>query len=453
MTVSRLRALAATVPAGRPAPRPVTLPSWLLLPGLLALAGSLAAYAVFLDHDPLRGTDLWMYVGGARAFLDGEPVYRLGYTTLNLPYTYPPITLPLMTPLTLLGDRAALYVWTVGGLLAMLAALWFTTRMLGYRGAAGRLGLAAAVLAVLVWSEPLHRTFFLGQINIFVLLLVVADLARPDRSRFKGVGIGVATSIKLLPGLFVVYLLLTRRIRAAVVAGATFAGLTVLGAIIQPGGSYDYWIDGRGFDSSRPLATSGPRYVGNQSLQGFVARVLGSDELNSGSWMLAVVLAGVAGLALAVALHRQGEEAAAMVMVGFTTLAVSPVSWSHYWIWAGPMALVLIDLARRARGPARVPAAALAVAAVLPFLLWPGPDRTGATVPRGLIWSSGHMEGTAKSLAADAYLLTTLALGLIAVAWLLLRRRPVVATEPGPVRPLPTQPAPAEREPVEREPV
>ncbi|MFJ8830296.1 glycosyltransferase 87 family protein [Micromonospora aurantiaca] len=440
MAVSRLRALATMVPADRPAPPPVTLPSWLLLPGLLALAGSLAAYAVFLDHDPLRGTDLSMYIGGARSFLHGEPVYRLGYTTLNLPYTYPPITLPFLTPLTLLDDRAALYVWTVAGLLAMLATLWFTTRMLGYRGAPGRLGLAAAVLAVLVWTEPLHRTFYLGQINVFVLLLVVADLARPDRSRFKGVGIGVATSVKLLPGLFVVYLLLTRRIRAALVAGATFAGLTVLGAIIQPGGSYDYWIAGRAFDSSRPLATSGPRYAANQSLQGLVARLLGSDELNSRPWMLAAALAGMAGLALAVALHRQGEEAAAMVVVGFTTLAVSPVSWSHYWLWIGPAALVLIDLARRARGPARVPAAVLAVAAVLPFLLWPGRDRTGATVPRGLIWKAAHLEGTAKTLAVDAYLLTVLALGLIAAVWLSLRRRrcPVAAAEP----------VPAEREPV-----
>ncbi|MFI7210250.1 glycosyltransferase family 87 protein [Micromonospora maritima] len=432
MIISRLRRAARTNRADRPERPRVALPNWLLLPGLVALAASLAAYAVFLDHDPLRGTDLTMYLGAAQAFLDGEPVYRLGYTTLNLPYTYPPITLPFLTPLTLLDDRAALYVWTAAGLLAMLAVLWFTLRMLGYEGARGRLGLAAAVLAVLVWSEPLHRNFYLGQINIFVLLLVVADLARPDRSRFKGVGVGLATTVKLLPGLFVVYLLLTRRIRAAVVAGATFVGLTVLGAVVQPRGSYDYWIAGRAFDSSRPLATSGPRYAGNQSLQGFVSRLLGSDELNSRPWALSVVIAAAAGLGLAVALHRLGEEAMAMVVVGFTTLVVSPVSWSHYWLWIGPMALVLLDLARRARGAARLPAGALAVAAVLPFLLWPGRASTGETVPRGLIWKAAHLEGTAKTLAVDSYVGTVLVLFGLALLWLLHRWRTTVRRDAPP---------------------
>jgi alpha-1,2-mannosyltransferase len=323
------------------------------------------------------------------------------------------------------------------GVAAMLAALWCTTRMLGYEGVRGRLGVVAALGGVLIWTEPLQRNLGLGQINILVMLLVVADLALSDRSRFKGIGIGAATATKLLPGLFVVYLLLTRRIRAAVVAAVTFVGLTLLGAIIQPGGSFDYWLAGRAFDSHRVLMILGPRYGGNQSLQGFTARLLETDEQNTIWWMLSAVVVAVAGLALAVALQRRGEEAMGMVVVGLTTLLVSPVSWSHYWIWIGPMAVVLVDVVRRSHGAARVLAGAVAVAAILPFLMWPGPAKTGEIIPRGLIWKAGYLHGPAQRLAVDAYVPTVLVLFALAALWLRYRWRraeqPVTPAERVPV--------------------
>ncbi|WFE39638.1 glycosyltransferase 87 family protein [Micromonospora sp. WMMD998] len=426
MIIQRIRRLATETPPDRPAPPQVTLPNWMLVPGLVALVGSVAAYVAFVRDHPLIKIDFQMYLGAAHAFLDGEPVYQLGYTSLDLPYTYPPVTLPFITPLTWLDPRTALYGWNALGLLAMLGALYLTTGMLGHRGVRGRLGLAAAALALLLWTEPLQRNLSLGQINIFVLLLVVADLSRPDRSRFKGIGVGAATAVKLLPGLFVVYLLLTRRIRAAVVASATFAGLTLLGAIIQPGGSYDYWLTGRAFDSSRVLMTLGPRYGGNQSLQGAVARVLDINEPNNVWWLISVVVVAVAALALAVALQRQGEETMAMVVVGLTMLVVSPVSWSHYWLWIGPMLLVLVDVVRRAGGATRVLAGLVAVAAVLPFLMWPGRTRTGEVIPLGLIWKSGKLEGAAQALALDAYVGSTLILFALAGLWLWHRRRAAV---------------------------
>ncbi|MEU9828667.1 glycosyltransferase 87 family protein [Micromonospora chersina] len=422
MVIQRIRRFAAGAAADHAARPRTALPNWLLVPGVAMLAASLAAYVAFLRDHPFVGTDFMMYLGATHAFLDGHPVYQLGYTSMGLPYTYPPITLPFLVPLTWFDDRVALNLMNTLGVLAMLAALWFTTRMLGYEGTRGRLGLVAAIGAVLVWTEPLQRNLGLGQINILVMLLVVADLALSDRSRFKGVGIGAATATKLLPGLFVLYLLLTRRIRAAIVATGTFVGLTLLGAIIQPGGSYDYWLTGRAFDSHRVLMILSPRYGGNQSLQGFTARLLETDQQNTIWWMLSVAVVLVAGLALATALQRHGEEAMAMVVVGVTTLLISPVSWSHYWIWIGPLAVVLVDVVRRCHGRARVLAGVVAVAAILPFLMWPGPYR-GQVIPRGLIWKSGTLDGLDRRLAVDAYVPTVLVLFALAALWLYWRSR------------------------------
>jgi alpha-1,2-mannosyltransferase len=265
------------------------------------------------------------------------------------------------------------------------------------------------------------------------MLPILIDLSLPDRSRFKGIGIGLATASKLLPGLFIVYLLLTRRIRAAVMATATFVVLTAAGWAIQPGGSYDYWLSGRAFDSHRVLMMLGPRYVGNQSLQGVVARVLGIETQNSLPWMAAVLVAAIGGLSLAVWAQRRGEEAMGMVIVGLTALLISPVSWSHYWLWIAPMTLVLIDVVRRAVGRAQIVAAGVASVALLPFLMWP--SRTtpiSAFIPNGLIWVAGRHHGLIGRVLSDPYIPTVVVLFCLAVLWL--RTRPAtVAEATGPV--------------------
>jgi alpha-1,2-mannosyltransferase len=312
------------------------------------------------------------------------------------------------------------------GVVALFLTLWFATRIVGYRGIAGRIGLAGAVAALMMWTEPFQWNFSLGQVNVLVMLPIVIDLSLSDRSRFKGIGIGLATASKLLPGLFVVYLLLTRRIRAAVTACVTFAVLTAIGWIIQPGGSNDYWLSGRAFDSHRVLMMLGPRYMGNQSLQGTVARVLGTDAQNSIPWLLSVVVAAVAGLALAVWAQRRGEEAVGMVIVGFTGLLISPVSWSHYWLWIAPMMIVLIDVARRASGRTQTLAAGVAALAILPFLTWPtltAPAPNGALLPNGIIWVSAFHSKLVARLGADPYIPTVLGLFVLAAIWLRIRSR------------------------------
>jgi alpha-1,2-mannosyltransferase len=428
---SAIRDFARKAAPDRAAQPRVALPSWLLIPGVVLFLVGLIAYVQFIRAYRIYGLDLLMYRGGLRAFLDGAAVYRLGYTDMGLPYTYPPITLVFLLPLLIAGEVTTLYAWTGVGICALMLTLWFTTRTLGYRGVAGRLGLVGAVGALMLWTEPFQWNFSLGQINALVMLPVVIDLSLSDRSRFKGIGIGLATATKLLPGLFIVYLILTRRIRAAVTATATFVVLTAAGWVIQPGGSYDYWIRGLAFDSHRVLMVLGPKYTGNQSLQGLVARVLNTQTQNGPAWIIAVILAAVGGLALAVWAQRRGEEAMGMVIVAFTALLISPVSWSHYWLWIAPMMLVLVDVARRAVGRVQIVAAGIASLAVLPFMMWPlRPYSGGPLLPQGIIWASGWHGGAVARLGAEPYIPTVLGLFVLAALWLRLRSRSDQLPEP-----------------------
>lgn len=428
---SRVRSSTASAAPDHTSRIRTAVPAWLLLPGLVMLAVSLFAYVQLVRHYPIYGLDLHMYRGALQAFFDGRPAYRLGYTHLNLPYTYPPITLIFLAPLIWTDASTALTGMTVAGLIAVLIVLWRTTAMLRYRGVAGRVGIVAAVTALLVWTEPFQQNFSLGQVNILVMLPVVIDLSLSDKSRFKGIGIGIATASKLLPGLFVVYLVLTRRIRAAVTACITFAVLTAIGWGIDPSGSNDYWIRRLAFDSHRVLMTLGPRFTGNQSLQGLVTRFLGTDAQNSVAWMVAVAVAAVACLGLAVLAHRRGEEALGMVVVGITTLLISPVSWSHYWVWIAPMLLVLVDVARRATGHWRTLLAGLPAVAMLPFLMWPLRATAHAPLlPNGLVWVSGRYVGLAARLTADPYIPTVVVLGIFAALWLWRTPAPAAVATP-----------------------
>jgi alpha-1,2-mannosyltransferase len=267
------------------------------------------------------------------------------------------------------------------------------------------------------------------------MLIVVADLYLPDSNWLKGVGVGLAAGFKLTPLIFIPYLLLTRRYRAAGVALGTF-GLTIVASyVLLPKASREYWT-GRLFLNIGRVGNTA--YVGNQSLYGAGLRLFGSASAARPYWIAAVAVTGLAGLLLAAWLSRRGQELAGIVTCAVTGLLVSPVSWSHHWVWIAPALVAVTELAIRAVRAARqrprvvavwlaAAAAGLTVVAVLalciayPFHAAPGAPR----LPAGLIWTvpSPAVQGIrmtgCQELIGNLYVLAGL-IGLTAVAaWLL----------------------------------
>jgi alpha-1,2-mannosyltransferase len=449
MPLPRIRTLLAARAADGPRRGSVPVPAWLLMPGLAALLAALAAYAQYIRNYHIWGLDLWVYQGGVAEFLHGRSAYDIGYTPLDLPYTYPPASLLAFTPLSLLGHDAALYALLGLGLAATFATAWLTLRMLGCTGTEGMIGISAAITGLMLWCEPFQLNFNLGQVNILLMLLVVADFALPDRHRAKGALIGLATAIKLVPGIFVLYLLLTRRLRAAAVAAATFAALTVIGWVAMPAASTNYWLNGVFLQSSRVASIVSPRYVSNQSLHGLAVRVLGEGSAATALWLLAALVTGVAGLAVAVWAHRRGEEAAGMLAVAVTGLLLSPIAWSHHWVWLAPLLLVLLDAVRRLRGRAQTIAAGLPALVVFVFLCWPiRADSKSPMLAQSFIWKAPHFHpdhsqrytSIAQVAVGESY--TFAALGLLVLAALWLRRTGAPAGAPAATAPSRRSPVP-----------
>ena len=332
-TQSTLRAALAAAPR-----RPLR---W----AVAALAVSLLAYAALALALRFQMVDATVYRAEGAAAASGHGLYDLRVTLWHLPATYPPFAAMLFIPTSWMPLNVLRLLVTEANvaLLAVLAHLSFVFAGWPRRMEWRPIALLTAV-AIGIWLEPVFQTFTYGQINLAIACLVLWDLTRPDTARHKGVAIGVAAGIKLTPGLFAVYLLLTGRVRAAAVAAASFGATVLAGWLALPDATFAYWTRLM-FDTRR---VGKVWIVDNQSLQGLAAR-LAHTAAPGLWWAVPAGIVAVAGLAVARYAARRGLETWGVLAAAVTALLVSPISWSHHWVWCVPLIVVLAAETRRVR--------------------------------------------------------------------------------------------------------
>ena len=340
------------------------------VPALVVLA-----VAAFIAHYEYRLRnhffDLMIYRDAMRWWAGGHPLYD--YTQPNatqgqLGYTYPPFAAVVMRPLAWLTPTATVWVYSVIAVACYAAAIWWLVRPIARRHGWPVWFTYGLALILATGLEPIRLSYDFGQINPLLWALIVFDLAvlLPRGSRFVGIGIGLATAIKLVPGVFIVYLLLTRRWRAAAVSAATAGLATVLTALFMPHESTAFWTD----KLLHGAGVGQVAYPMNQSLEGLLARN-GLQDSRVLWVVLAVVVIGY-GLIRAARAGLAGDELTAMALTGFVGSLLSPISWVHHLFWFVPAILALVDTSMRPAGtlsglrhrPALVVAAFLTYATV-----------------------------------------------------------------------------------------
>jgi alpha-1,2-mannosyltransferase len=374
---------------------------WILFAALLA---AWVGVSLFVFHQPfhvgrkLRYFDLRVYRGAAALVLNGGHLYTARLYG-GLHFTYPPIAALVFTPLAVLPlsvDEVLITAINIGALVWVLR-LALDLHLASRRAEARAVdpwpavGLAAAAA---LWLEPITTTLGYGQIDLVIAALILFDLARPDSARTKGAAIGLAAGLKLTPLLFVLYLLLAGRRRAAAVATSVFAVTVAAGLSILPSDAVRYW-GGAFLDSSRVGRVAD---WANQSLQGGIERLTGASSPGP-AWLVAIAVAAVAGVASAVLASRRGDEATGFALCAITGLLVSPISWTHHWALAVPALFILVLWAYECRSRLGLIAAAGAAAIGYAYL----PQR--ATSPHELQLTVGGL------IAADPYVLV----GLLAI--------------------------------------
>jgi alpha-1,2-mannosyltransferase len=298
----------------------------------------------------------------------------------------------LYTPFAALGFAAgSLLPWvvlrwlmTVASLAAVPATVWVTFGQLGWRGR-DRAAAVLAVSAVAMWAEPVLRSVQVGQVELVLMVLIAWDLCQPDRRRWKGAGIGVAAGIKLVPLIFIAYLLLAGKLRQAAVATGVFAATVVIGFIALPHESVTWWLTGY-FLHAGDFSNTSLGSLLNQSLLALVTRTPAGTGSVAALWLGVAAVVGCLGLLAAAALARTGRPTAGWVTCAVTGVLISPISWDNHWIWIVPLLAVLADAGFRARRAARWGFWGFGVALAAVFADWPT-HWTGrlAFVPHGLV--------------------------------------------------------------------
>jgi len=353
-----------------------------------AFALALAAYAADVAAHPIDLTLGWF---------DLNIYNHAGLITRHAPDTlytwhFLPGVQYLYTPFAALGFAAgsllpwAVLKWlmTAASLAAMVVTVWVTFGQLGWAGRRR----AAAVLgfcAVALWTEPVLRSLQVGQIELVLMALIAWDMCQPDGRKWKGAGIGLAAGIKLVPLIFIPYLILAGKLRQAAVATAAFAATVVTGFAVLPHDSVKWWLTGY-FLHAGDFSNTSQGSLLNQSLLALITRTPAGAGSVTALWLLLAVLAGCLGLAAAAVFARTGRPTAGWVTCAVTGVLISPISWDNHWVWIVPAGVLLVDAAVRARGAARAGYVALLAALAAVFGDWPY-HWTGklAFVPHGLV--------------------------------------------------------------------
>jgi alpha-1,2-mannosyltransferase len=345
--------------------------------------GILAIWLLSTARHPQMDFDVYR-LGGLHVL--GSGLYGAHVTLLGrrLLFTYTPFAALLFWPISFLPTGAGQVIWDIANLIGVVALVALslavargrTVRRDDWRHAVMLTGPIGLILF------PVHYDLALGQINVFLVLMVLADLTMPisvgSRRLPRGVLVGLAAAIKLTPLVFIPYLLFTRQVRAAVTAAITFVLATGALFAVAPSASWLYFRK----DAYSVQRVGNDLSLANQSLHAIIGRAGLSTTGAVTDLCLLVVLC--AGIAVAVAASRRSSNLLGILVCGATGLLVSPISWWHHYIWLVPaLAWMLLSPDRPKRG------AWWAGFGILVFLFVPSATANGSG-PLIYIWDNAY---------------------------------------------------------------
>ena len=256
-------------------------------PALAAAVAFVGATILAAFHQQL---DLSTYLlGGAHA--SSNDLFTVTYPTDHLGFTYPPFSALLFAPFAHLPLRVCevAFSWVnLAALFGMIAvSLRAVCRALEKRTV---LWWSLALVLPVLFFDPVRQTFLLGQVNIILALMIVADLTM-DLPLPRGILVGLAAAIKVTPIILIPYLFLTRQGRSGVRAVASFAAAALLAVACNASTSWSYWTH----YIRDPQRAGLLSWVGNQGILGATERMLGHTVTTPTTFVI-VVTVGVVGL-------------------------------------------------------------------------------------------------------------------------------------------------------------
>lgn len=343
-----------TISAAPAAPITQRLANRLVVAAPILLIASVAARLAwtYLAPNGANFVDLHVYLGGAAAIDHPGTLYSYVYADQTpdfpLPFTYPPFAAVVFYPLHLLPFGLVAFLWQIATMAALYGAIRISQRLTAApAGPRGR-RLAMAWTAITIWIEPLRSTFDYGQVNV-LLMAAVLWAVYTTRWWLSGLLVGAAAGIKLTPAISGVYLAGARRWGAAVFSAVVFVATVGISVVVVGDQTRYYFTELLG-DAHRvgPIATSF-----NQSWRGAISRILGHDVGFGPPLVVALVVTAVLAVLAWRALDA-ADQLGRLIVVELFGLLLSPISWTHHWVWLVPVMIWAIHGAGRTLRGARI---------------------------------------------------------------------------------------------------
>lgn len=332
---------------------------WAVIAGLAFHAGWLTVVSIFrLNTDmPLQLLDFSSFFSAAdAAFNAGQSPYSAavmaGYEAgLGLkvyPFVYPPSALPAFFPFSLFGyDAGAIVMMTANAVAFAYLVVKLSDMLIGRIGSPR---VALLCLVILVIFDPITRTLWNGQINLFVTILILLawERALAGRSLWAGVILGLAAVLKTYPAVLFLVFLVRGDHRALLAGAAAVAGCIALSLVLLP---VEYWREwlftvAPSADYTRtPFALVEAGHPKNQSLNGLFSRLFADPALAkhcayaASGVILAASAWGVWGLRRLDPWRYFGLGFSILILA---TIFVAPWSWLHHYVFSLPAMVYLL---------------------------------------------------------------------------------------------------------------
>ncbi|ORA13890.1 mannosyltransferase [Mycobacterium arosiense] len=326
-----------TTSAAPAAPNTQRLASLLQAVSPMLFIASIAARLAwtYLAPNGANFVDLHVYLGGSAAIDHPGSLYSYVYADQTpdfpLPFTYPPFAAVVFYPLHLLPFGLVAFLWQIATMAALYGAIRLSQRLIGPAANVTDRRVALLWTAVAVWIEPLRSTFDYGQVNVLLMTAVLWAVCS-TRWWLSGLLVGVAAGIKLTPAISGAYLVGARRWGAAVCSAVVFVATVGVSVAVVGDQTRYYFTDLLG-DAHRvgPIATSF-----NQSWRGGISRILGHD-VGFGPLLVAALAVTAVLAVLAWRALDPADRLGRLLVVQLFGLLLSPISWTHHWVWLVPL--------------------------------------------------------------------------------------------------------------------
>ena len=303
----------------------------------VAFVAAFVAYALIVVPLGVRkGDDITTEIAQAHRILDGLVLY---HTPQTQGIWWPPFALLIVVPFAALADASLVLAKAAWGVLGMVLLAWSVYE------SGRRWGWRPALVALAVVLFPVHNNFHHLNFETLLLALLVAaaaDLADGRQAR-AGMWVGLATALKVFPGLLLPYFAWRRQWKALGVATAVGAGVTVLALLpYGPGGAID------ALENFVSLTIHGQNFQGG-TIVGLHMQKLGRVGYAIGGAPASIVLLHLLATSLVLAtLARRPAPPAddPPLEVGIVILLavlVTPIAWLHtftlgYLAWVAAVA-------------------------------------------------------------------------------------------------------------------